>query len=75
MCFSTYWFDCVDKSYSIKVLGTGCKSCRQQYEYAKEVMKSMGLSVEVEYITDLENIMLYGIMSMPALVANEKWYL
>lgn len=56
----------------IKVLGAGCASCRQQYEYAKEAVKNMGLSIEVEYITDLAKVMEYGVMSMPALVVNEK---
>lgn len=57
---------------SIKVLGAGCKSCHQQYENAKEAVKAMGLSVEVEYITDMEKVMSYGVMRMPALVVNEK---
>ncbi len=56
----------------IKVLGAGCTSCHQQYEYAKKAVKNMGLSVEVEYITDMQKIMEYGVMSMPALVVNEK---
>ena len=56
----------------IKVLGSGCKSCHEQYENAKEAVKSMGLSVEVEYITDMQKVMEYGVMSMPALVVNEK---
>ena len=56
----------------IKVLGAGCKSCHEQYKYAKEAVKAMGLSVEVEYITDMQKVMEYGVMSMPALVVNEK---
>lgn len=56
----------------IKVLGSGCASCHTQFEYAKEVVKNMGLSAEVEYVTDLQKIMEYGVMSMPALVVNEK---
>lgn len=56
----------------IKVLGAGCKSCHEQYENAKEAVKAMGLSVEVEYITDMQKVMEYGVMSMPALVVNEK---
>ena len=32
----------------------------------------MGIPVEVEYITDLAKVMEYGVMSMPALVVNEK---
>lgn len=61
-----------DSSISIKVLGAGCKSCREQYENAKAAVKSMGLSVKVEYITDMEKVMGYGAMSMPAIVVNEK---
>ena len=54
------------------MLGAGCKSCHEQYEYAKEAVNTMGLSVEVEYITDMQKVMEYGVMSMPALVVNEK---
>ena len=56
----------------IKVLGAGCKSCHEQYENAKAAVKTMGLPVEVEYITDMQKVMDYGVMSMPALVVNEK---
>ena len=56
----------------IKVLGAGCKSCHEQHEYAKEAVRNLGLSVEVEYITDMEKVMEYGVMSMPAIVVNEK---
>ena len=56
----------------IKVLGSGCKSCHALYEAAKEAAKKLDLPFEVEYITDMERIMEYGVMSMPALVVNEK---
>lgn len=56
----------------IKVLGAGCKSCHEQYENAKAAVKAMGLNVEVEYITDMEKVMGYGVMSMPAIVVNEQ---
>ena len=56
----------------IKVLGAGCKSCHEQYENTKQAVKEMGLSVEVEYITDMQKVMEYGVMRMPALVVNEK---
>ena len=32
----------------------------------------MGLTIKVEYVTDMEKIMQYGVMSMPALVVNEQ---
>lgn len=56
----------------IKVLGAGCKSCHEQYENVKKAVSEMGLNVEVEYITDMEKVMSYGVMSMPAIVVNEK---
>ncbi len=56
----------------IKVLGAGCKSCHELYENTKKAVAEMGLAVEVEYITDMEKVMSYGVMSMPALVVNEK---
>ena len=62
----------VDGIYCIKVLGAGCKSCHEQYENAKQAVKNMGLDLEVEYITDMEKVMSYGVMSMPAIVVNEK---
>ena len=55
-----------------KVLGAGCKSCHEQYENAKAAVKALGLNIEVEYITDMEKVMGYGVMSMPAIVVNEK---
>ena len=56
----------------VKILGAGCKSCHEQYEYAKKAVSNLGLGVEVEYITDMEKIMEYDIMSMPAIVVNDK---
>ena len=62
----------IDNICCIKVLGAGCASCHEQYEQAKKAVESMGLSIEVEYIADLEKVMSYGVMSMPAIVVNDK---
>ena len=32
----------------------------------------MNLDAEVEYITDMEKVMSYGVMSMPAIVVKEQ---
>lgn len=64
--------DAKDGICCVKVLGAGCKSCHEQYENAKEAVKNMGLGIEVEYITDMQKVMEYGVMSMPAIVVNEK---
>ena len=57
-----------NKVTSIKVLGAGCKSCHDQYENVKKAIEELGLGIEVEYITDMEKVMAYG---MPAIVVNE----
>ena len=62
----------VDGICCIKVLGSGCKNCHALYENTKEAVKATGLSIEIEYITDLQKVMEYGVMSMPALVINEQ---
>ena len=62
----------VDGICCIKVLGSGCKNCHALWEASKAAVQNMGLNVDVEYVTDMETIMGYGVMSMPALVVNEK---
>ena len=60
----------VDGICCIKVLGSGCNACHQLYDNTMKAVEGMG--IEVEYITDLQKIMEYGAMSMPALVVNEQ---
>ena len=55
----------------VKILGSGCKKCHAMYEAAKQAVSELGLDVTVDYVTDLEQVMAYGVMSMPALVVNE----
>ena len=63
---------CGEKGCNIKVLGAGCKACNEQYENVKKAVANMKLDAEVEYITDMEKVMSYGAMSMPAIVVNEQ---
>lgn len=60
----------VDGIRSIKVLGSGCKACHQLYDNTVKAVE--GIGIKVEYVTDLQKIMEYGAMSMPALVVNKK---
>lgn len=64
--------DAGEELQSIKVLGAGCKSCHEMYENTKTALQTVGIDIEVEYITDMEKVMGYGVMSMPGLVVNEK---
>lgn len=54
----------------IKVLGTGCAKCKQLEKVVREAVDEMGLDAEVEKVTELTDIMAYGIMSTPGLVVN-----
>ena len=57
---------------SVKVLGSGCKSCHTLLVNTNEALHALGVPFEAEYVTDLAVIAGYGVMSTPALVVNEK---
>lgn len=56
----------------VKVLGAGCKSCHVLLENTEKAVQSMGISVPVDYVTDMQQIMAYSVMQLPAIVVNEK---
>jgi hypothetical protein len=57
---------------SVKVLGSGCKSCEALLKNTNEALQNMKAPLTAEYITDMTVIAGYGIMSTPALVVNER---
>ena len=57
---------------SVVVYGSGCKKCKQLHVSAEAAVKQAGLSVEVEYVTDIMAIAAAGIMSTPALSINGR---
>lgn len=56
----------------IKVLGSGCATCKKLHEIAKQAAAESGAGIDVIYVTDLEEIMKTGIMRMPGLMINGK---
>ena len=57
---------------SIKVLGTGCSRCKQTTASVEKAVEELGLKdVSIEKVEDIEKIMSYDIMSMPAIVVDE----
>lgn len=56
----------------IKVLGVGCANCKLLLERVKEAVMDTGVQAEIEYITDMKEIMKFNVMSMPGLVINDK---
>ena len=57
---------------NIKVLGGGCRRCEALLKAVREAAAEKGIEAEIEYITDMEKIMEYGIMSTPALMIDNK---
>jgi small redox-active disulfide protein 2 len=56
----------------VKVLGSGCRNCVILTDNVKLALKGMGIEAEVQKVTDIQQIISYGVMSTPALVVDEK---
>ena len=56
----------------IKVLGTGCSSCKTLYETTKQAISELGCDATLIKEEDLLKILEYNILGLPALVINEK---
>jgi small redox-active disulfide protein 2 len=56
----------------IKVLGGGCANCQKTKALAQEVVDELGLDAQIQEVTDMADIMAYGVMSTPAVVLDEK---
>lgn len=57
---------------NIKVLGSGCAKCKKLETNTKKAVEELGLNVDVEKVTDMKEIIAYGVMKTPALVVDEK---
>ena len=56
----------------IKILGTGCPNCVRLEANARKAVEELGIQAEIAKVTDMEQIIGYGIMSTPALVVDEQ---
>ena len=56
---------------SIKILGTGCKKCQTLEANVREIVKHNNIDAAVEKVTDINEIINYGILMTPGLVINE----
>ncbi len=54
----------------IQILGTGCPKCKKLAENAETAAKELGLSFELEKVTDINQIMKFGVMMTPALAVD-----
>jgi small redox-active disulfide protein 2 len=56
----------------IKVLGTGCPSCKTLYENTQQAIAELGSDATLVKEEDLLKIIEYNILSLPALVIDGK---
>jgi len=54
----------------IQILGTGCPKCKKLAENADEAAKDLGIECEIEKVTNINDIMGFGVMVTPALVVD-----
>ncbi len=54
----------------IQILGTGCPKCKQLAENAEAAVKELGIEFEIEKVTDINEIMKFGVMMTPTLAVD-----
>ncbi|MFC1572399.1 thioredoxin family protein [Candidatus Eisenbacteria bacterium] len=54
----------------IQVLGTGCPKCNQLEQNARMAVHQLGLPVEVVKVSDINEIMQFGVMITPAFAVD-----
>ncbi len=54
----------------IQILGTGCPKCKKLAETAEAAAKACGIEYELTKVTELSEIMSFGVMVTPALVID-----
>ncbi|MGW8184875.1 MAG: thioredoxin family protein [Candidatus Moraniibacteriota bacterium] len=57
---------------NIKILGTGCPNCQKLEDNVKKVLGELKIEAAIEKVTDIVEIMSYGVMSVPALLVDEE---
>jgi len=54
----------------LQILGTGCPKCKMLAEFTETAAKDLGIEYEIEKVTDINEIMKFGVMMTPALAVD-----
>ena len=54
----------------LQILGTGCPKCKKLAEVTEAAAKELGIEHEIIKVTDINDIMDFGVMSTPALAVD-----
>jgi small redox-active disulfide protein 2 len=55
---------------AIKVLGTGCATCRATVQRVEQVAQEMRVPITLEKVEAIQDIMAYGILTTPGVVVD-----
>lgn len=54
----------------LQILGTGCPKCKKLAENSEAAARDLGIEYEIEKVTDINEIMKFGVMITPALAVD-----
>jgi len=54
----------------LQILGTGCRKCKKLAAHAEAAAAALGIEYEIEKVTDINEIIEFGVMMTPALVVD-----
>jgi small redox-active disulfide protein 2 len=54
----------------VQILGSGCAKCKNLEQKVRSLNDAYHLDLEIEKVTDLQEIIKYGILSTPGLVID-----
>jgi len=57
---------------NVKVLGTNCSKCKRLESKLRELVEENNIDAEVTKVTEIDEMLNYGIMMTPGLVINEE---
>jgi len=57
---------------TIKVLGSGCKNCETTAKLIQLAAEQAGVEIRLEKVTDMAEILSFGVMSTPGVVVDGK---
>jgi small redox-active disulfide protein 2 len=55
---------------NIQILGTGCPKCKQLAKNAEAAARELGIDFEIAKVTDINDILSFGVMMTPGLVVD-----
>lgn len=57
---------------TFKVLGSGCRNCVTTAKLIEDKARELGVPAEIEKVTDMAEILGFGVMSTPGVVLDGK---